>query len=118
MDFLTSSTHLHITTWVIALVLFFLAATGITKSKGVTMTLRLFYLFIIITGGAIVLKYHSGEYDMKALLGLLVISMMEMILMRQRKGKSATVFWVLFVIFLLATLFMGFKLPMGFNFLA
>lgn len=118
MDFLTSSTHLHITTWVIALILFFIAALGITKSKGVVMTLRLFYILIIITGGAIVFKYHSGMYDVKALFGILVIGMMEMILTRQQKGKSTGVFWILFAIFLFVTLFMGFKLPMGFNFLA
>jgi len=118
MDFLTSTTHLHITTWVIGLVLFFLAATGIVKSKGVHMALRLFYILIIISGGALFLTYRSGmDYDMKFLFGILLIGMMEMILAKQKKNKPTTIFWVLFAVFLFLTLFYGFKLPAGFNFL-
>ena len=121
MDFLTSSTHLHITTWVIALVLFFVAALA-SKSKGIHMALRLFYILIIITGGALFgegMKYHMGrDYGIKLLLGILVIGMMEMVLVRKAKNKPTTVFWILFVIFLFAVLFYGFKLPMGGNFLA
>lgn len=121
MDFLTSSTHLHITTWVIALVLFFVAALA-SKSKGVHMALRLFYILIIITGGALFIegmKYNMGmDYGIKFILGILVIGMMEMVLVRKAKNKPITAFWVLFAIFLFAVLFYGFKLPMGENFLA
>lgn len=120
MDFLTSSTHLHITTWVVALVLFFLAATGIVKSKGVQHALRLFYILIIITGGALVMEYRSVsgmDYDIKMTFGILTIAMMEMVLVKKSKGKPNTIFWVLFAIFLFVTLFYGFKLPVGFNFL-
>ncbi|MCP1143795.1 YisL family protein [Lysinibacillus endophyticus] len=121
MDFLTSSTHLHITTWVVALVLFFVGAL-VSKSKGIHMALRLFYILIIITGGALFIEamdYGMGmDYGIKFLLGILVISMMEMVLTRQKKNKPTTVFWILFAIFLFAVLFYGFKLPMGMNFLA
>lgn len=122
MDFLTSSTHLHITTWVIALVLFLVAALGSSKSKGIHMALRLFYILIIITGGALFIEAMSFDqgmlYGIKFLLGILVIGMMEMILVRQSKNKKTSTFWILFAIFLFAVLFMGFKLPMGINFLA
>lgn len=121
MDFLTSSTHLHITTWVIALVLFFVAALA-SKSKGIHMALRLFYILIIITGGALFIEgmgYNMGmDYGIKFILGILVIGMMEMVLVRKAKNKPTTVFWVLFAIFLFAVLYYGFKLPMGENFLA
>lgn len=118
MDFLTNSTYLHIASWLIAIVLFLVVALGITKSKGVVMTLRLFYIFIIITGLALVYKYIGTMlYDTKLLLGILVIGMMEMVLVRQKKGKSTTIFWILFGIFLFITMFIGFKLPIGFNFL-
>ncbi|HWK21941.1 MAG TPA: YisL family protein [Ureibacillus sp.] len=121
MDFLTGSTHLHVTTWVVALILFFVAAFA-SKSKGIHMALRLFYILVIITGGALFIEamdYGMGmQYGIKFLLGILVISMMEMILVRKSKNKPTTTFWVLFVIFLLAVLFMGFRLPMGQNFLA
>ena len=121
MDFLTNSTHLHVTSWVVALVLFFVAAFA-TKSKGIHMALRLFYIFIIITGGALFAKtldYGMGmEYGIKFILGIIVIAMMEMVLVRKGKNKSTTLFWVIFVISLLAVLYMGFKLPLGSDFLA
>lgn len=121
MDFLTSSTHLHITTWVVALILFFVAAFA-TKSKGIHMVLRLFYILVIITGGALFIEamdYGQGmQYGIKFLLGIIVIGMMEMVLVRQAKNKPTTTFWIIFAISLFAVLFMGFKLPMGINFLA
>lgn len=120
MDFLTSSTHLHITVWVIGIILFLIGA--MKPNKGLHMALRLFYILIIITGGALFIEamdYGQGmNYGIKFLLGLLVIGMMEMVLVNQSKGKSTTVFWILFAIFLFLTLFYGFKLPMGMNFLA
>ena len=124
MDFLTSTTHLHITTWVVGLILFFLAATGIVKSKGVHMALRLFYILIIISGGALYYEWAIAnrvdatgmDYDMKFLFGILLIGMMEMVLVRQKKNKSTTIFWGLFVVFLFLTLFYGLKLDIGMNF--
>ncbi|PYF07671.1 YisL family protein [Ureibacillus chungkukjangi] len=121
MDFLTNSTHLHITTWVVALILFFVAAVA-SKSKGIHMALRLFYILIIITGGALFIEamdFGQGMlYGIKFLLGILVIGMMEMVLVRQAKNKPTTVFWIIFAISLFAVLYMGFALQMGFNFLA
>lgn len=124
MDFLTSTTHLHVTAWVIGLVLFFLAAKKPTTA--VHMTLRLFYIIILISGGALYWKYgmdlradNGMMYDMKFMFGFLLIAAMEMVLVRTKKNKSTTVVWALFVIFLLLTLFYGMKLPAGFlNFFA
>ena len=121
MDFLTNGTHLHITTWVVGIVIFLIAALSGKQSKGLHMALRLFYILIIITGGALFFKYSSSDamlYGMKFLFGILVIGMMEMVLVRQKKNKPTGMFWALFAVFLLITLFLGFKLPMGINFLA
>ncbi|MFD1031208.1 YisL family protein [Metaplanococcus flavidus] len=124
MDFLTDTTHLHITTWVIALVLFLAAAFMNPESKGrkiVHMVLRLFYILVIITGLTLFIAHSSFdamEYGLKFLFGILTIGMMEMVLVRGKKGKSVTMFWILFVVFLLVTMFYGFKLPIGFNFFA
>ncbi len=126
MDFLVSTTHLHITTWVIGLILFFIAAAGISKSKGVHMALRLFYILMIITGGALYWEYGINfrtdatgmGYDMKFLFAILTIAMMEMVLVKKNKGKKNGLFWILFAVFLFLTLFYGFKLPMGSSFLA
>ncbi len=122
MDFLTNQTHLHITTWVVGIVIFLIAALSGKQSKGLHMVLRLFYILIIITGGALFIKgmdYGQGMlYGFKFIGGILVIGMMEMVLVRQKKNKPTTMFWILFVVFLLITMFLGFKLPMGLNFFA
>ena len=120
MGILTSGTHLHITTWVLGIVLFLVAAFGV-KAKALHMVLRLMYILIIITGGALFFEYSSVDamqYGMKFLFGLLTIAMMEMVLVKQKKGKDTKIFWILFVVFLLVTMFYGFKLPIGFNFFA
>ncbi len=120
----TDSTHLHITTWVIGLILFFAAAAMAADSKGrkiTQMILRLFYVLILITGGVLFFAYSSAdamEYGLKFLFGLLTIGMMEMVLIRGKKGKSTGLVWLLFAIFLFVTLFFGFRLPIGINFLA
>lgn len=121
MDFLTSSVHLHITTWVVGIVLFLIAALSGKQSKGLHMALRLFYILIIITGAALFFKFAAANqmlYGMKFLFGILVIGMMEMVLVRQKKNKATGMFWALFAVFLFITFFLGFKLPMNINFLA
>ena len=124
MDFL-ASTHLHITTWVIGIILFFVAVTMKNGSKGQKIThmvLRLFYVFIILTGVALFMAgmdFDMGMlYGFKLIGGVLVIGMMEMILVRMKKQKATTMFWILLFVFLFITMFFGFKLPMGINFLA
>lgn len=119
MGFLTGSTHLHITTWVIALILFFIAAVASKPNKGVHMALRLVYILIIITGGALFMNYRDGFgmiYDMKLLFGVLVIGFMEMILVRKTKGKSTPMFWIFFAIVLFVTLYIGLFNGIGMNF--
>ncbi|TQR20241.1 YisL family protein [Psychrobacillus vulpis] len=120
MDFL-ASTHLHITTWVIAVILF-LVAIAMANPKVVHMILRLDYLLIIATGLALFIKgmdYGQGMlYGLKFLAGILVIGMMEMALVKKQKGKPYTTFVILVFVFFFIALFLGFKLPMGINFLA
>lgn len=122
MSFLTSGTHLHITSWVIALILFFIAAFASKKLTGVQMALRVMYIFVIITGGALFLEWRDKiaeggmNYDMKVLFAILVIGFMEMILARKNKGKSVNVFWVLFAVVLLVTLYLGLSMGIGINF--
>lgn len=122
MSILTSATHLHITTWVIALVLFFIAALASKKLTGVHMALRVVYILLIITGGALFLEWRDKvtdggmNYDMKVLFGILVIGFMEMILVRKNKGKSVNVMWILFAIVLAVTLYLGLSTGIGVNF--
>ncbi|WP_407701967.1 hypothetical protein [Viridibacillus soli] len=41
-----------------------------------------------------------------------------MVLVRKAKGKPTAMFWLLFAVFLLITMFLGFKLPLDESFLA
>ncbi|MFS0864188.1 YisL family protein [Fredinandcohnia sp. 179-A 10B2 NHS] len=118
---MTVNTHAHITSWVVAIILFVVAATLLNKAgkekaqKIVKMTLRLFYLFILATG--LLLLFGGveidGEYIGKAVLGILSIGFMEMILARQSKGKPTVMFWVLLIIVLVLTIALGMRLPLG-----
>ncbi|WP_428911345.1 YisL family protein [Niallia sp. Krafla_26] len=114
-------THAHITTWVIALILFFVAIALHKKEskrayKIVVMILRVFYLLIIATGAMLLfsLATITGMYWVKALLGLLVIGFLEMVLSFSTKGKSAGVAWILLIVGFIAVVYLGFDLPMGF----
>lgn len=120
MGFLSDTTHFHIFTWVVGIIVFLVAAVMAngTKGKKIThMIARLFYVLILLSGVLLFIKgmdYGRGaEYGIKFLLGLLTIGMMEMVLVRSTKGKKVTLFWILFFVFLFATMFFGFKLPMG-----
>ena len=85
------------------------------------MITRLVYVLIIITGLTLFVAHSSFDamlYGLKFLFGLLTIGMMEMVLVRGKKQKPVTLFWALFAVFLLVTLFLGFKLPIGLDFFA
>ena len=112
-------THAHITTWVIALILFFVAInlhkSGKTRGlKVVQMILRLFYLLIIATGVGMLfsLSTISVLYWIKAILGVLVIGFFVMVLSKTIKGKSTGVLWTLFVVAFVVVVYLGFKLPL------
>ncbi|GER65759.1 UPF0344 protein [Weizmannia acidilactici] len=116
-------TDTHVTTWVIAIILFivalFLHKAG--KEKGfkiVQMILRLLYILVIVTGALLFFHNQSLDpalYGVKLLGGILVIGMMEMILLRLAKGKNTGVFWVLFIVFFIGVLYLGLRLPIGWH---
>ncbi|WP_339228804.1 YisL family protein [Oceanobacillus sp. FSL K6-2867] len=123
-------THMHITGWVLGLILFIVAIVMQKQGKAkpakiVHMILRLVYLFILYTGIVLVLDYFSGGYQMpypaeaatKGAAGIWLIAAMEMILVKLGKGKPAKSVWIQFWIALLIVLVLGFfRLPMGFYF--
>lgn len=83
------TTHLHITAWVIGIILFFVTysmyKSGNPKAKMLHMITRLFYLLIILTGGMLITDF--GAYAVKMIVGIIVIAAMEMVLVRTKKGK-------------------------------
>jgi hypothetical protein len=117
------NTHAHITAWVLALVLFFVAnslhKSGKAKAaKIVHMILRVLYIIVFATGGMLVSTMFSvqpGEYIAKVLVGLWVIAAMEMVLVRTVKGKATKSPWIQFYIALVLVLLLGLRLPLGFQ---
>jgi hypothetical protein len=113
--------HGHVTAWVLALILFFVAlylqSRGSEKgAKIVKMILRVLYLLIIATGIGLlfVLTKISVLYILKAVVGLWVIGLFEMILGRVAANRKTTVFWIQFVVAWVLVLYLGFiELPMS-----
>jgi hypothetical protein len=112
--------HAHMTTWFLALILFFVAL-GLHKSgkekgfKVLKMILRVLYILILATGLGLIfsLSTISFLYIVKVAVGLWVIAMIEMILGRTAKGAPTKGLWIQFIIALLLVLYLGFSLPLG-----
>lgn len=112
--------HAHITAWLLTLILFFIAL-GLGKNgqgKGLKilhMIIRVFYLLIILTGGILLFSviHISLLYILKAVVGLWIISLFEMILIRTARKERRSILWAQFIIAFLLVLYLGFKLPMG-----
>lgn len=119
------STHAHILTWVVAVILFFVAYAlfkkGMAKQmKIVHMVLRLFYILIIVTGGILFFEWSANDqmmYGLKLVAGIAVIGFSEMVLIKLNKGKSAKGVVIGLIISFIVTLYLGFSMPIGFSFL-
>ncbi|WP_330948539.1 YisL family protein [Virgibacillus sp. MG-45] len=120
------NTHLHVTAWVLAFILFIvtivLRKQGKAKgAKIVQMILRLDYLLILYSGGDLLAGYFSakgailGEAIVKGLAGVWIIAAMEMVSMKLAKGRSTKGAWIQLIIATIITLILGFgRLPFGF----
>ncbi|QAS51650.1 YisL family protein [Halobacillus litoralis] len=107
--------HLHITSWVIALILVVLV-TSFTKSgkekaaKILHMILRLFYLLILYSGGSLFASYN--EYGVlviiKLLIGLWAIAAMEMVAVKTKKRKPVGIWWAQLIIAVVIAMILGF----------
>lgn len=113
-------TDAHITTWLLTLILFFVALNLNKKGKAkgfkiLHMIIRVFYLLILATGVQLLtLVYHiTLLYILKVAVGLWIISLFEMILIKSRKKENTKVLWIQFVVAFLLVLYLGFKLPLG-----
>ena len=117
-------THLHITSWVLALVLLGVAVWlyrfGKAKpGKIVHMVLRLDILLILYSDGSLIGGYFSGsallpEAIIKALAGIWTIAAIEMIANKAKNRKPAKTWWIQFFIAFIIAVVLGFgRLPMG-----
>lgn len=119
------TTHLHVTAWALAFILFIIvvALNKSGKAKGakiVHMILRLDYLLILYSGGTLLAYYFDGspmmgEAIFKGLAGLWAIFSMEMIGIKMARHEATKSFWIQLVIAVVITLALGFgRLPLGF----
>lgn len=111
------NTHLHVTSWVLALILLIviivLHKQGKDKGAKITqMILRLVYLVILGSGGHLLGMYFSGPNValaiVKGLTGLWTIAAIEMVGIKTVKDKPAGSMWIQLVIALVITLILGF----------
>jgi len=116
---LTATVHMHVTAWFTALVLFgsalvFRRAGMVRAEKIIFIVLRIFYLFIIATGVKLLsfLAEFQPVYILKTVSGLFVISLIEMVSARDRKGKNTPAYWILLALLFVYTLYLGIKLPL------
>ncbi|HLQ97867.1 MAG TPA: YisL family protein [Candidatus Dormibacteraeota bacterium] len=116
--------HMHITSWVLAIILLILVVVFYKKEskagKILHMVLRLDYLFILYTGISLMINYftmtigHTGELVVKIIAGLWAIFAMEMISVRTSKNKSTKSVWIQFAIAAAIAIILGFtRLPLG-----
>src|SRR5699024_12794733 len=96
--------HMHITSWVLAIILLILIVVfykkEIKSGKILHMVLSLDYLFILYTGISLMINYftmtigHTVELVVKIIAGLWAIFAMEMISVRTSKNKSTKSVWI------------------------
>jgi len=111
------NTHLHITSWVLAIILLLVVIMLHKQGKGkvakiMQMILRLDYLLILYSGGSLLGMLFSGPNVtlaiIKALAGLWTIAAIEMVAIKTVKDKPAAGMWIQLVIALVLTLVLGF----------
>src|SRR5699024_2009816 len=116
--------HMHITSWVLAIILLILVVVfykqGSKVGKILHMVLRLDYLFILYTGGHLLGQYFAGSFGqtgeliIKVIAGLWAIYAMEMVAVRTSKDKATKSAWIQLIIAAVIAIILGFfRLPMG-----
>lgn len=118
--------HLHILSWVLAIILFIATYLNISKNQGGTpffkplhMVLRLFMLLTLISGFWVLIQsFMSGGANhmlltLKMLCGVAVIGLMEVsIAKRKRHEQSNIMFWITIGLIVI-TMALGIILPLG-----
>ncbi|HEX6593628.1 MAG TPA: YisL family protein [Bacillota bacterium] len=111
------NTHLHITSWVLALILLIVVVMlhkqGKAKGAKITqMIMRLDYLLILYSGGGLLGIYFGGPNVglaiVKAIAGLWAIAAIEMTAIKTVKDERANSWWMQLVISLVITFILGF----------
>ncbi|MEH6936546.1 DUF1516 family protein [Bacillus sp. JJ664] len=121
--------HLHITSWVLAIILALYVGHGYKNGQNVKvahMILRLLYFVILGTGLYIFIDLPKDNmpsdlkmlYNIKMGLGIIMLGVFEYFTVSSKKKRKMLVPVTIFTILILALLYLGFRLPLGFNFFA
>lgn len=113
--------HIHITGWVIAIILLFVVSNYYKQDKGsqgkiLHMVLRLSYLVILFSGISLFFSYTNKPIELfiKVIAGLWAIVAMEMITVRTRKQLPTKSWWIQFIIVAAIAIILGFgRLELG-----
>ncbi len=114
--------HAHLTLLVLALIFLIIIAVLQNKGRNIRIwhiVLRATYILIIVTGGMLFFAAYSIplSYYLKAILGIFMISLFEMVIVQKQKGKITDVIWIAFSLVLVILFAPGFTLPMGYDLL-
>ncbi|MBM6506899.1 MULTISPECIES: YisL family protein [Staphylococcus] len=122
--------HVHILSWVLAIILFIAAYLNVSKAQGATpyfkplqMALRLFMILTLISGFWELIKEFAAASNgeggnhmlltLKMLCGLGVIALMEISITKRKKHEDSTkLFWSTIVLIII-TMAIGVILPWG-----
>ncbi|MGG1571842.1 DUF1516 family protein [Fictibacillus sp. NRS-1165] len=117
--------HLHVFSWSIALVLFFVTYSLYTRknkkiSKILHIILRLLYIVTFFTGVSLIYLWikagavNLGPLIVKAVLGLAVIGLMEVMLNSIKRNEPKKTRWITFILALALVFYYGYSvLPMS-----
>ncbi|PAE44333.1 DUF1516 family protein [Bacillus sp. 7884-1] len=113
-------THAHLTSLVLSLIFLIIITVLQNKGKNIKiwhMFLRATYIFLIVTGCILFFAAYSIplSYYLKAILGIFMIGLFEMVIVRKQKGKKTDLIWVAFSIVFVILFVLGFTLPQGFD---
>ena len=115
--------HLHLTAIVLAVVFFFITYFSIKNpgdpdakyAKVPHMIARLLYVIVLVSGLVVFIQamgINGMLYGLKFLAGLFTIGLMEMAVIRKRKGTGQPLF-IIFLVLAVITIGLGIYLPMG-----
>lgn len=119
------TTHLHITSWALAIILFVLALIFTKQGKYkaakiLQMITRVLYLVILYSGGQLLMVYFDNnsplmnEVMFKVMAGIWVIVSMEMITVKSKGDGGTKGWWISLIIAFVIALALGFgRLPLG-----
>lgn len=117
---LVSQTYTHMFSWFVLLFLFFFVLImhkGSNGRKILHMIVRLMYVIVIITGGALYVLMMNSDlsfvYILKVVAGLIFIVLVEITIIRANQSKKFQIPFLLSLVMIFLMMILGYYLPMG-----